>query len=332
MDSTTTSLLITALTAIKSLIGIPAIITILSLIAIVILTGIIVSYKSGKAFNFKLGPIKIGIGGKRESDTASADTPPPSPVSADTPAPVPTPEMAPMPDNSSKIFLPNDKLQQIIDLIKKKDADEDMKKLITFIASQIKDKQEEKITIKLKTTIERQMSAVEDTNIEIKSIIMEHYAKVLKTKNADADFQPKLNKDYRYYQMQISKILDDVKKNTIRESLKGTNIQSMDNVEFETFIDQKAKVIIMVMQEYLDLIHSVYNNVAVKMNETWLYDTKTVELVKEKIKDVYRRIKQIIIEDEEKIEEIDKKMESGIENMATMIPSTLKSIKELLNI
>jgi hypothetical protein len=316
MDSTTLSVPI--LYSLKSVFGIPGLIAISSLLSIVIIVGLIVSYKTGKTFSIGVGPFRIRLGGnKNDSNIVNENI---QPI-----------------DNNTKIITPNqngcdDKLLQIIELIKKKDSEEDIKALINFISLQIREKQNTINTIKFKSTIDRQMSCVEDVNIEIKSVIMEHYAKILKTKNCEIDFQPKLNKDYRYYQMQITKILDDVKKNIIKESLNGVELQNLDPVEFEIFIEQKAKIIIMSMAEYMDSIHSVYNNMAVKIYETWLYDCIIKNTVQEKIKEIYKMIKQVIIEDENKIQELEKKMQTDIESMVKMIPNTTKSIKELLNI
>ncbi len=193
------------------------------------------------------------------------------------------------------------KVQRIKTLLNDLGETETYKNLIGPIVDKTKEKTEEKDVIKLKETVTRQMAAAEDANIRIKALMSNKYAELLE-ENLNGE-NVRTHKYYKYYQIILASILDDTKRKILKQSLENNDIIKFSDLELEKFIEQKSEIMITVIFDYLDLLHS--ENSSIDMDELRKENKVLVPQLKNIIKDLYFNIKGIIQHDLEIIKNID---------------------------
>ena len=239
----------------------------------------IVSAVTGKNFGFELGPFKINT---RKNGKGS--------------------------DNESHI----DKIKTLLKFDNSRDNENS---LIESICDIIKSKTREKDIIEFQQTVINQMTCAEDFNIQIKMILTDVYAKLMKEK--DETIEVRHSKDYKYYQILVSSILDELKRNTLRESIRSIDLSILTTLEFEQFADQKISVMISQIDQYLELM---YQNTSLV---SWDDVHNKNETIAPQIRDLYRilysNIKIIAIENAKDIKEISTQMEGQVEQVKSQI-------------
>jgi len=238
-------------------------------ILLLILIIYIISSITGKNFGFELGPIKINT--KKNGKES--------------------------PIEKIKTLLAFD--------ISKENKDS----LIDSICNVIRTKTREKDIIEFQQTVINQMTCAEDFNIQIKMLITESYAKLMKSK--DETQYVRHSRDYKYYQILVSSILDELKRNTLRESIKSLDIAELSQLDFEQFVDQKINVMISQIDQYLELMYQ--NTSLVSWDEVHTEN----ELISPKIRDLYRtlytKIKTVAIEDSKNIQGISEQINNDVD-------------------
>lgn len=237
----------------------------------------IISIVTGKVINLNIGPIKLSTGGLKQK----------------------------------KNDYYKDAINKIEGLLSFFDKDNyKSQSLVDSIVEETTEKTEEKDRVLLKESVTKQMIQADESNVQIKVLLTEKYAELLRKKLED-NVDVKQHRDYRFYQIIISSILEEMKRSTLKQSIQNTDILNFSELEFDSFVDQKASVMITIIIEYLDFMYStssvISRDVVHKENE------KLKKEIKEVLKTLFRNIKQIIIEDKELISRINNKLHENIE-------------------
>lgn len=187
--------------------------------------------------------------------------------------------------------------------------------ILDTLVNAIKNKTREKDIVEFQQTVINQMSCAEDFNIQIKALMTSSYADLMRQKDSTIDVRQ--HRDYKFYQVLVSSVLDELKRNTLKESIKSIDIISLSPQEFEQFVDQKVNVMITLMIEYLDLMYQ--NTNLVSRDEVHKENELLSVKIKESYRNLYYKIKNIMIEDNKYIEEINQSMNDDVANMKVQL-------------
>lgn len=220
-------------------------------------------------------------------------------------------ELGPFKLNTRKNCNGDTKIEKIKTLLKFDNNKENENSLLDTMVTAIKTKTRIKDIVEFQQTIINQMTCAEDFNIQIKSLMTESYACLLKSKDSSIDVRQ--HRDYKFYQVLVSSILDELKRNTLKESLRSMDIISLSSQDFEQFVDQKVNVMITLMIEYLDLMYQ--NSSIVSRDEVHKENENLSGKLKEAYRAMYYKIKNIIVEDTRYMEEIDTQMKNDVDNL-----------------
>lgn len=200
-------------------------------------------------------------------------------------------ELGPIKLNTKKSNV--DKLDKIKTLLQFENQRDTENSLLDTLISAIKCRTRDKDIVEFQQTVINQMRCAEDFNIQIKSVMTESYASLLKSKDSTIDVRH--HRDYKFYQVLVSSILDELKRNTLKESVKSIDIIALTTNEFQQFVEQKTTVMITLMIEYLDLMYQ--NNNLVSRDELHVVNESLAPKLKELYRSLYYSIKSIIDED-----------------------------------
>ena len=222
------------------------------------------------------------------------------------------------------------KLEHIKGYVEFYDEENRNKDLIEDIREITKDKTKEIDKIILKESITKQMLEAEEANIKIKAILGNAYAELLSEKLGE-DKDVKQHKDYRFYQVIISTVLDELKRSTLKQSIKNTDLITLPELEFDKFTQAKGEIMITIVSEYLDFMYTRTEFISRKE----LYDANEKHKIEimSIIKDLYKKIKAIILEDNQTIEKINKELDTHLGGIETKInnESPINHIKTFLD-
>jgi hypothetical protein len=217
----------------------------------------------------------------------------------------------------------NTKLEKIKTLLKFENNTETENSLLDSMVNAIKTKTREKDVVELQQTIINQMRCAEDFNIQIKSLMTRSYANLLKEKDSTVDVRQ--HRDYKFYQVLVSTILDELKRNTLKESINSIEIDLLSAQEFDQFVEQKSSVMITLMIEYLDLMYQ--NNSIVSRDELYKQNQNLTKDITEAYRKMYSNIKSIIIEDKNYIKEINSQLDDNVIYIKNQINKNCIAIK-----
>jgi hypothetical protein len=261
------------LSQIIALLGMKGIIIIAVSVLVVLLIIYLISLKTGKGINIELGPIKLHT-------------------------------------SSKKVRGDETRIGQIKTILEFERRNEAESSLLDTLVDFTKSKTREKDIIELQTTVINQMNYAEDFNIQIKSLMTQTYANLLKSKCPE--IESKQHRDYKYYQVLVTSILDEVKRNVLRQSLKGMDIATISTQDFESFISQKSDVMITLIVDYIDLM---YQSTIVTNDEVRNENVKLTRPIKEAYRTLYYNIRNIIMDDKKAIEKIDNDLNANVHNI-----------------
>jgi len=205
-----------------------------------------------------------------------------------------------------------DKIKTLLNFENNKDTENS---LLDTMVSIIKSKTREKDIIEFQQTVVNQMRCAEDFNIQIKSKITEAYINLLKTKEPTIDVRQ--HRDYKFYQVLVSSILDELKRNTLKESINSIDIIALSTQDFNQFVEQKTDVMITLMIEYLDLMYQTTS--LVSREEVHKENENIATKLKELYRNMYYTIRNIIADDNRYIDEIDNQINNDISNIKQQI-------------
>ena len=209
-----------------------------------------------------------------------------------------------------KASFDNTRIGQIKTILEFEKRNQIESSLLDTLVDFTRSKTREKDIIELQTTVINQMAYAEDFNIQIKSLLTQAYANLLKAKNPT--IEAKQHRDYKYYQVLVTSILDEVKRNILRQSLRGLDVVNIQTQEFENFINQKSDVMITLIMDYIDLM---YQSTLVTNDELRDENIKLIRPIKDAYRTLYYNIKNIIIDDKKAVEKIENELTANINNV-----------------
>jgi hypothetical protein len=127
--------------------------------------------------------------------------------------------------------------------------DDRSKSLVETIVTETLKLAEEKDRLLFKESITHIMMVVEDVNIKIRNIFTEQYYQELR-QALDKEEDVKTHRDYKYFQVLINTVLDDLKRSSLKQSIETTNITEMSEAEFTMFCNQKTEMMVLIITEY----------------------------------------------------------------------------------
>jgi hypothetical protein len=198
-----------------------------------------------------------------------------------------------------------------------------------ILVDAVKSKTRKKDIVEFQQTIINQMSKAEDYNIQIKSIMTSSYANLMLER--DPKCEARQHRDYKFYQVLVSSILDELKRNTLKDSIKSVDVTTLSQSDFDAFVEQKSDVIITLMIDYLDLM---YNNTGVvSRDDLHKLNLSISKDIKEIFRKMYHSIKSIIVEDKKYIQEIDNDLVSDVHHIKSQLQTNcpMNKIKSILD-
>jgi len=135
--------------------------------------------------------------------------------------------------------------------------------------------------IDLKECIDRQMSYVDERLTIIKSILLNNYSKILKSK-IQIDKQVIVHEDYITYHRLVESMLFEDIKNSIRQSFANDNFDQLSDVEFNMYINEKFLYIYQIGDEFMDMWY-IGNKMLISREEL----KESVLLLKAKLYDIF---------------------------------------------
>ena len=200
--------------------------------------------------------------------------------------------------------------------------------VLDTVVESTKEKMEERWIFQLKETIIRQMVAADEANIKIKSVITNAYSDFLKPKLGTNE-SAKTHRDYRYYQVVVSNILEDCKRKIIKTSFENNRVLDFEDIQWEDFVKSKTETIVTIIFDYIDLMYM--NNKIVTLHEVHLLNQKIRPQIIQQIRELFYDIRQIIKDDEKHIIEINKELAQEIEKIRTSVMCPLVQVKNILS-
>ncbi len=208
-----------------------------------------------------------------------------------------------------------DKVEKIKTMLKFDSRRDTENSLLDTLVGAIKNKTRDKDVIEFQQTVINQMSCAEDFNIQIKSIMTDTYAKLMKIKDTTLDVRH--HRDYKFYQVLVSSILDELKRNTLKDSIKSIDIIALSPQEFEQFAEQKINVMIAQIDQYLELMYQT--NSIVSWDDVHKENESILPKIRELYRSLYYKIKNIVLEDSKCMQEIDEQMNNDVTNIKNQI-------------
>lgn len=158
-------------------------------------------------------------------------------------------------------------------------------------------------------TIVRQMNFVDEKIVEIRSMYVEEFAKLLK-RNNESHVDVRNHQEFRNYKMMIDLMLEDIKQKTFKKSIKQNHLADITMDLWESFIDQKVSVTQAMIKDYFD------NNYPDDMS----IDRVDVDEANDRVFDKcrylftlsYRRAREIAIETRARVHYIEDEIEREI--------------------
>lgn len=260
----------------------------------------LISVITGKEFAINVGPVKFKTGGKQKTkEVFRCDV--------------------------NKCMT----VQKIKATIETANVEENTTVVMDLIADISSEKTNKIDKIEMIETISRQMVAMEDVNVRIKQKVTKVYADLLQAKLTD-NSNAKQHREYKYYQVVLGNILEDLKKTTLKQSLQVVNLPKLTDEEFASFVNQKTEIMVSILIEYLDFVQNPKSLVDVndlhKANESLMPEIADI------VKSLFRQIKGIMQKDSKIVKEIELKFKDDLKAIRDRVIqiNTVQKIKEII--
>jgi uncharacterized coiled-coil protein SlyX len=157
--------------------------------------------------------------------------------------------------------------------------------------------------------MERQMNFFDEKLVEIRSMYIEEYARLLE-KKTEKTTDVRNHQEFRNYRMMVDLMLDDIKTKTYKKSIKQNHLADITMELWESFVEQKVNVTLAMIKEFFD------NNYPDDMTITRREIDDANERVFDKCRSLftlsYRRAREIAIETRTKIKYIEDEIEREV--------------------
>lgn len=156
---------------------------------------------------------------------------------------------------------------------------------------------------------ERQMNFFDEKLVEIRSLYIEEYARLLE-KKTESHIDVRNHQEFRNYRMMVDLMLEDIKTKTYKKSIKQNHLADITMELWESFVEQKVNVTLAMIKDYFD------NNYPDDMTITRREIDEANERVFDKCRSLftlsYRRAREIAIETRTKIKYIEDEIEREV--------------------
>ncbi len=156
------------------------------------------------------------------------------------------------------------------------------------------------------------MKFADEKIVEIKSLVTSRFAKQLQEKLPLTE-NSKNHRDYRSYQIMIGLLANDLKERVLRESMIENHILEYSDLEWEDYINQKSELMMTMACDFIDAMYDSNNSKNVSLKELSIGNQDIISTVKEMIKVIFRKSKYISLENQKKIEKIEKEIDDELE-------------------
>jgi len=256
-----------------------------SLTALFVLILWIISIATGKEMNLNLGPLKLNlVGGKKTSE-------PVEPITGKNTHP---------PDRCSPKDIETCNQNQA------KKANQSL--LISRLHSFITEKQ--KTIYRTHTeNMERQMNFFDEKLVEIRSMYIEEYARLLE-KKTEKTTDVRNHQEFRNYRMMVDLMLDDIKTKTYKKSIKQNHLADITMELWESFVEQKVNVTLAMIKEFFD--NNYPDDMTIARREIDEANERVFDKCRSLFTLSYRRAREIAIETRTKVKYIEDEIEREV--------------------
>jgi hypothetical protein len=215
----------------------------------------------------------------------------------------------------------SDKLEKIERHISKVDEKELEDKAIEVMISVVKEYMEmnlAKIHEEEKSILPRQMNYADEKQMEIKTILIDSYAKLLTNKKNKIQIMTDVRntQEFRTYKMVVELMLKEcIVEKTLKKSLRENHLSEKSVENWEIFIHQKADITYGLFKDYLDN-HFPEGGMINRPELDTLY-SQNEEQVKKLIKAIYRFAREISIEVHTRTKELRDYVPIGIKHITS---------------
>jgi len=180
--------------------------------------------------------------------------------------------------------------------------------LIARLQSFITEKQKQIFRTHVENT-ERQMNFFDEKLVEVRSLYIEEYARLL-AKKSEQCCDVRNNQEFRNYRMMVDLMLEDIKTKTYKKSIKQNHLADITMEVWESFVEQKVSITLAMIKDYFD------NNYPDDMSITRKEIDEANERVFDRCRSLftlsYRRAREIAIETRTKIKYIEDEIEREV--------------------
>lgn len=234
--------------------------------------------------NLNLGPLKLNLVGKKTTE-------PVEPITGKNTHP---------PDRCS----PRD--IEICNQIQAKKANQSL--LISRLHSFITEKQ--KTIYRTHTeNMERQMNFFDEKLVEIRSMYIEEYARLLE-KKTEKTTDVRNHQEFRNYRMMVDLMLDDIKTKTYKKSIKQNHLADITMELWESFVEQKVNVTLAMIKEFFD--NNYPDDMTIARREIDEANERVFDKCRSLFTLSYRRAREIAIETRTKVKYIEDEIEREV--------------------
>lgn len=157
--------------------------------------------------------------------------------------------------------------------------------------------------------IERQMNFFDEKLVEIRSLYIEEYARLL-AKKTEPHVDVRNHQEFRNYRMMVDLMLEDVKIKTFKKSIKQNHLADITMELWESFVEQKVNVTLALIKNYFDDCYP--DDMTISRADIDEANDRVFDKCRSLFTLSYRRAREIAIETRTKIKYIEDEIEREV--------------------
>lgn len=157
--------------------------------------------------------------------------------------------------------------------------------------------------------MERQMNFFDEKLVEIRSMYIEEYARLLE-KKTERTTDVRNHQEFRNYRMMVDLMLDDIKTKTYKKSIKQNHLADITMELWESFVEQKVNVTLAMIKEFFD--NNYPDDMTIGRREIDEANEKVFDRCRSLFTLSYRRAREIAIETRTKVKYIEDEIEREV--------------------
>lgn len=212
----------------------------------------------------------------------------------------------------------SDKLEKFIERVDEKELED---KAIDVMLSAVKEYIESNLTKiheEEKSVLVRQMNYADEKQMEIKTILIDSYAKLLTNKKNKIQIMTDVRntQEFRTYKMVVELMLKEcIVEKTLKKSLRENHLAEKSVESWEIFIHQKADITYGLFKDYLDN-HFPEGGMINRPELDGLY-SQNEDQIKKLIMSIYRYAREVTIEVSTRTKQLRENVPTGIKHITS---------------